>query len=148
MNYKKKITKEDISQTTTLLLCSVFTLSPNENLFKTLNIKQKLYSGVNNSDDLLIESDIIEDLYSIINKRAVRQLAYSIVNPFLSKNYIVSINQPINKDKATLLKKYLKKYRYSYYRYFFPATAKNIIFPTPKMLNTYAIKSLFLLLGI
>jgi len=145
---KKLKNSKRIYQPNISILCSLFTLSPNEKLFKNLNVKQKFYSGVDDNYAILMDNQIVEDLYSIINKKSIRQLAYSIVLPLLSKNYRIPLSQPTQKNKAILLKKYFKKYRYTYYRYFFPVNTKTKYLPTNTELNNSAIRSLFLILGI
>ena len=100
---------------------------------------------------ILNNKEFFSDLYDALNNKAIRQLAYTLLSPIFIKNYTApqttTLNSEIKKD-LDLLEKYLKKFHYTYFRYFFPINDKIPLPSTNKELNTKAINALFLILGI
>ena len=91
------------------------------------------------------------NLYDVLNKRSLRQLVYTILEPFLLIENISFKSNTTKKNsftKTVLLKKYLKKFRYTYYRYFQSRNNENYQILTNKELNNLAIRSLFTILGV
>jgi hypothetical protein len=134
-----------------LILCSLLTLAPNENLFKDLDIKKKVYVSTSDKDYLLDDSKKFIELSNLINKSSIRRLAYTILRSHSIKNDKRWLRISPNKQlfsQPTLLKKYLQKFKYTYYRYFFSLAEKPYISTNPKEINTLAIKSLFFLIGV
>jgi len=145
MLYQKNL----LPSNTSFLMCSLFTLSPNEKLFKTLNLKKKV--DINKNAYILYNTQNLEEFYNLLNKPSLRQLVYTILIPFLIKkeSSSTSILTKNESPKQTfLLKKYLKKFKYTYPRYFQPISEKNYTPPTNKEINSSAIHSLFVILGI
>ena len=139
------IDKKNHFPNTTFTLCALFTLAPNEPLFKTLDVKKKMYGGIT---ELLMDHQIMSHFSDIFAKKPLRLLAYTILTPLLQKSYKFSLNQPLKNRQHILLKKYLKKYRCTYYRYFYKTGQKTSTPPKNKVLNSHAIQALFLLVGI
>ena len=141
--------KNFLPSNTSFLVCSLFTLSPNEKLFKTLNIKKKI--SITKTAYILDNTQNLEEFYTLLNKPSLRQLVYTILIPFLikkessSKHILANNGSP---KQTLLLKKYLKKFKYTYSRYFQPISEKNYTPLTNKEINRSAINSLFVILGI
>lgn len=134
-----------------LIICSLFTLIPNDDLFKELNVT-KYYSstGIKNKI-VLIESKHLNKLFLLLNRPLVRQLAYNILQPLLQESDHTSSHfSIINSDSSNhqALTKYLKKFNYFYKLFFLetPVIAKSQ--RTEKEINFLAIKFLFFLIGI
>ena len=134
-----------------ILICALFTLNPNTTLFKKLNLSNKSSITTPTLKKILNNKEFFSDLYDALNNKAIRQLAYTLLSPIFIKNYttpqVTTLNYEIKKD-LDLLEKYLEKFQYTYFRYFFPINDKIPLPSTNKELNTKAIKALFLILGI
>jgi len=135
---KESNSQRNFSLYQSLLLCSLFTLAPNKNLFKYLSVKDNIFIGCN-------EKDYIQKYSDLFQTSSLQKLCLSILEPLLLDNTNLSGRLV---DQTNLLKKYLKKYKYTYYRYFFPLTETSYGPPTIKRINTAAIESLFLILGV
>ena len=120
MMYNKK---QNLSEYKNCLLCALFTLAPNDIIFKS---------------STLIEKHNISTIIFLSKKKAIQKLSYTILQPFIGRNY----------NQTSLLKNYLKKYRYNYYYYFVNLQESTVQYSTNKQLNTVALQSLFLILGI
>ena len=132
------------------LICSLYTISENHNLFKTLNLLNDLQLNINNDDCISIEIKNFKVISQLLNKTSLRRHSYSLIKPLLNQNSPLRFDT-IEKNginELFLIKKYLKKYKYHYRRYFFYQNGdyKNLL--TDKELNMDAIKSLFLITGI
>jgi hypothetical protein len=134
------------------LLCGLYTLSGNHRFFKKLNFTSHIYIDKNEIDDFY--SGNIYDFYTLLDKSTSRRFAFQLIKPFLKKNYLIKTSHIENKivnidtiQETILLKRYLKKFKYNYYRYFFCKNVK-LNSPTSKEVNMAAIELLFLLLGI
>ncbi len=138
--HKKKVALIEI---TPFILCSLYTLVPNASLFKDIN----LYYINNEIYDFLTNFTKIENL---CNKKFVKKLAFIIIQPFLRRDFN-TLNKGRNKQKSReriLLNKYLKRYRNTYYRFFYSNNYTTIKKLTKKEINTFAIKALFLIVGV
>jgi len=134
-----------------LLLCSLFTILSNDKLFKELNINKYYCSFRLNEGFILIDPLSLNNLFLLLNKPLVRQLAYNILQPVLQEATNTPIkNFDIRSRSANnqLIKNYLKKFRYFYKLFFLDNSF--LIKPqlTDKEINFLAIKFLFILIGI
>ena len=68
------IDKKNHFPNTTFTLCALFTLAPNEPLFKTLDVKKKMYGGIT---ELLMDQQIMSHFSDIFAKKPLRLLAYT-----------------------------------------------------------------------
>ena len=134
-----------------LLICSLLTLIPNDDLFKELNIT-KYYSSTEIRDEIvLIEPRQLNKLFLLLNKPLVRQLAYSISQPLLQEITDTSSHFSIrNSDSSDhrALKKYLKKFNYLYKLFFLETSVIVKSQKTEKEINFLAINLLFFLIGV
>jgi len=136
------------------LICTLYTLSEENNVFKYVNLKhsiffnKKVWKGPTNS------LGIFQEFYLLINKSSLRKFAYLLLKPLLfSTDSILTCNitkgdVENNNNETILLKRYLRKFQYNYRRYFLYHNGNYENLPTSKEINTYAIKTLFLLAGI
>jgi len=137
------------------LLCSLYILSENHNFFKTFSFKNDIYPDKKNGDNFYIEVENFNEFYRLVNKPSVRRTAFRLIKPILALNNFPNSfdsknNLPTYKfdEETFLLKKYLKKFKYVYYRYFFYQSWNMEIFPVNSEINVPAIKILFLLAGV
>jgi len=142
MHYKKQ---QNSLLPIRFLLCSLLTLTPNEKIFKTINLKKGNYRNLYELNYMMASET---NLYAVLNKRSLRQLVYTILGPFLLIEDISNTTKKDSFTKTVLLKKYLKKFRYTYYRYFQSGNNENYQILTNKELNNLAIRSLFTILGV
>ena len=144
--------KPEISIHTHFLLCSLFTLEPNNDSFKRINLRHNfsLSPIINNKKNLFItlyNERHIKDYHNLLNRYSIRQIAYTLLKPILFQPKTVKGNLKIYHSDVITLKQYLKKYKYFYTRYF--CTQSNENGPlSNKELNYFAIHSLFLILGV
>ena len=134
------------------LVCSIYTLSGNDDFFKSVSLTSYIYLNKNGRYNFYLGS--IDDFYSVLNKPGLRRLTFQVVKTFLKKGGLIKNSHNKNTmlgintiQEKIFLKKYLKKFKYYYYRHFFRQNIKRNL-PTDKELNMAAIKSLFLLVGI
>jgi len=140
--------KENVEQNfeISFLLCALFTLEPNSNLFKKLNIKKNLYltnSTKNNIIANLDNDDVNYYLYNLLNKPSLRLVSEKLLAPILNKN---SSKQDITNLRR--FKKYLRKFKYVYKRYFTILPNKKSWTNYNNKINYLAVKALFLVAGI
>ena len=148
---KTKITYPVFDKQDSFLLCSLFTLAPNQKLFKKLDLHKKFYIRALPSNGILNNKEFLIEYYSALNQKSIRQLAYTLLSPYFLNNYNRSQSLTLNSERINeldLLKKYLKKFQYTYFRYFFPINDKLPLPSTNKELNTKAINALFLIVGV
>jgi hypothetical protein len=147
----KKTSPDWILLNINLLICSLFTILSNDKLFKELNINKYYCSFRLNEEFILIDPLSLNNLFLLLNKPLVRQLAYNILQPVLEgatntpiKNFDIRSRSANNQ----LVKNYLKKFRYFYKLFFLDNSF--LIKPqlTDKEINFLAIKFLFILIGI
>lgn len=144
--------KSEISIHTHFLLCGLFTLGPNNNSFKKINLSHNfsLASRENNKKNLFItlyHERSAKDYHNLLNRSSIRQIAYTLLKPILFQPKTVKGNLKIYPSDLTTLKQYLKKYKYFYTRYFCTQLNENETL-SDKELNYFAIHSLFLILGV
>ena len=133
------------------LICSLFTLLSNTKLFQSLDLTNEVYLSINGENYLLIEQNKFDTLYTSLNKRYIRQLAYKLINPLLKETSSLTHNKQDKDTSATksiLFKKYLIKFSFLYKRYFFQKNENYNLVPETKEINTLATKALFLLVGV
>ena len=125
------------------LICCLYTLA-NRNKFLKENFKKDIFLHVNSKKDHF-SADVkqLGELYKILNNLSLRRFAYRLIKPLVSKNNVEDIN-----DETSLLKKYLRKFKYNYRLYFFHQNDNYELLPTDKEINMSAIKSLFFIVGI
>ncbi len=125
-----------INITIEALICCLFALFPQDDLFKNLNVQ------------LPIKEEDSSLLYKLVNKRSLRGFSSTLVNPIIyNKNYANDSNAAFLK-RVILLKKYIRKYKFLYYRYFFYNAINFSSLPTEKEINTQALKTLIILSGV
>ena len=130
------------------IICSLYTLLPENKIFKTLNLNCDFYQGINSNEYYCIKLKFFLELPSLKNNPSIRKLAYYLLIPILTEGSYIS---RVDKELLThtvLLKKYLKKFRYNYTRHFCQNHGSIVTFPSEKEINSSAIESLFLLTGI
>jgi len=133
-----------------ILLCSLFTLTPSNKLFKHINLKKDLYR-LNGESYLLSNKENFKELYNLLNESYLRQLAYDLLEPFITRKHLLPESQKRSEslsEQIALLKKYLRRFNYIYNRYFLTKDGNYNLLPKNKEINFFAIKSLFLLAGI
>ena len=100
-------------------------------------------------------------MYKLINKISLRRFVYLLLKPLIispslwnfKENQLFIPKLSTSKfqtfyEDATLLKKYLQKFKYNYRLYFFCQNGNYEVLPTDKELNMFGIRSLFFLIGI
>lgn len=139
---------------TNILICSLFTLVPTDNLFKELNISRYYCSTLVSEDTFILDSVYLDKLSLLLNNPLVKQLAYNILQPLLQEtsNRLSPIlnteNNSIGYIEQQLLKKYLKKFKYFYNLFFLEKSLLLKYKLTDREINFLAIKFLFILVGI
>jgi len=141
----KKLNKIDIC----FIICTLFTLAPNNKFFNQIILNKNIYLG--NTGSISITNDLkkYDSLFNFLNKTAIRQFAFYLIEPLLMETYFS--NDKLNGrflEQTCLLKIYLKKFKNVYKRYFFPENRNVNFYPTDKELNFFAIQSLLFLLGV
>ena len=125
------------------LICCLYTLVNRNTLLKE-NLKKDIFLHVNSKkDNFSADVKQLDELYKILNNLSLRRFAYRLIKPLVSKNNVEDIN-----DETSLLKKYLRKFKYNYRLYFFHQNDNYELLPTDKEINMSAIKSLFFIVGI
>ena len=133
-----------------IILCSLFTLTPTHKFFRNINFKNDLYL-IKGESYLLSNKEKFKELYNLLNESYLRQLAYDLLEPFITKQHLLPEQQKRNEslyEQTALLKKYLRRFNFIYNRYFLTKNCNYNLLPTDKEINFFAIKSLFLLTGI
>jgi|TARA_B100000683_G_C12007371_1_gene356477 hypothetical protein len=140
--YKENPKTDQLNLDFNILVCTILTLNPYDKAFRYLTItkgrkrdKYKAFYSKTNDFELV---------YSVLNKRTIRELAYILTQPLTG----------IKQDKSLigvpekLLKTYLQKYNYNFNNYFLQEQVINGQKLTPKELNQGAIRALFFIIGI
>ena len=136
------------------LLCTLYTILEDNSIFKNVNIKHNIFLNKKNPKKPTPNSKIFQELYILVNRLSLRKFAYLLIKPLLIStnsslfSNIVKTDIQKNESETTLLKKYLQRFQYNYRRYFLYQNGNYENTPTNKEINTYAIKTLFLLAGI
>lgn len=133
---KKLTVKIDLNY----LICSLYTLSEYHILFKELNLKNTMFLNTNDDENYI---ETIGKLYKLLNSSSLRRFSIILLNPILQKSNLNEIS-----NETALLKKYLRKFKYNYFKYFYRQYENVGRAPTPKEINIYSLKVLFLLAGI
>ena len=137
------------------LICSLYTLSEYNHVFKKLVLKNAISWGTNNKNHSLNNVGNFNDIYKLLESAALRRFSVILLYPLLKKGLIsyagIKKNTMFDADtynEMFLLKRYLRKFSYNYLKYFQNQNENaNPIF-NQKDLNTEALKILFLLAGI
>ena len=133
------------------LICSLYVLSENHNFFKKFTFKNDICLDIENGDHFYIHNKNFNEFHKLVNKSALRRIAFRLIKPILVRNYFPSKNNlPIREvyQENLLLKTYLKKFKYTYCRYFFHQNGDLENYPTNVEININAVRVLFLLAGI
>ena len=114
-----------------------------------LDTQEKTSSFYIGSKNLEFTPINIDRIYYLLQRKSIRDLAFRIIliieNETLVKD---SLSAPPNFYRSKLLKNYLLKYQYNYFRYFiklYPELDEPI---TVKELNTQAIEVLYIVYGV
>ena len=136
------------------LICTLYTILEDNSIFKNVNIKHNNFLNKKNPKKPIPNSKIFQELYILVNRLSLRKFAYLLIKPLLIStnsslfSNIAKTDIQKNESETTLLKKYLQRFQYNYRRYFLYQNGNYENPPTNKEINTYAIKTLFLLAGI
>lgn len=130
------------------LICSLYTLYQNNRLFKNLNLKTDLYLSLNSRDHLSNKEQTFSDLYDLLNNKSLRRFVFKLLKPVFKKECFSNTKNKISKEEEILLKKYLNRFKHNYYHYFFYQNNNFNNALKEKEINLYAIKVLFLIVGI
>ena len=128
-----------------LLVCGLYTISENDRFFKKIKFKKDKFS---------LDKQDLHEFRILLNSPPLRKFAFKLLKPLLNKNNSLSSikdNQFIQDEsynEIILLKKYLRKFKYNYYRFFYFQNISSRYFFTEKETNKIAIRFLFLLVGI
>ena len=131
------------------LICTLFVLSSTDLFFKELNLKRDIHFGFNGKN---ISVENFDSFYSLLNKITLRQFSYILIRPILFKKLLSSKGFSLQDHEdlmaqSILLKKYLKKFREIYYRYFLRSGRNQMVPLSNKEINSFALKNLFLIVG-
>jgi len=133
------------------IICCLFTLASSNQLFRNIDLKKDIYLGIGGGNYLLSNVENFTELSTLLNKSSLRQFAYFLLKPFLSKQNFSFQDRNKNTElteQTIVFKKYLKKFKYFYKRYFFVKNENYNLLPTEKEMNLFATESLFFVLGI
>ena len=137
------------------LICSLYTLSEYNPIFKKLILKNTNYLNKNNKNHFLNNTSNFTEFYNFLNSAGVRRFAIILLHPLLKKDYLsyscIQYNECIDKDTCNemfLLQRYLRKFTYNYLNHFQAQNENFEQLSNRKELNTAALTSLFLLAGI
>lgn len=126
-----------------LILCALLTIAPYDSIFKQLTVTKGLSSY--STATFYLPPPSFELLYSLINKKTIREFAFVLLDPLIN---IKTDNSEQRPAKEELLKTYLKKYQYNYKNYFLPQQGQLNQKPCYNELNQSAIQALFFIIGI
>jgi hypothetical protein len=131
------------------LLCSLYSLCEYDNLFKELNLKNDIFLNVNREDIMINDSEMFNKLYQLSNKKSLRRFVFRLLQPLFSQNDRPSLRIGREDDSDIILfKRYLRKFRYTYYLYFSDQNEQSETRLTEKEINMAAVNMLFLLIGV
>ena len=146
-NPNKNIGKALIIPSLDYLICCLYTLSGSHKVFKKLNLRNDL--DIKHFSKFKGEN--FYQLENLLNKASLNQFLLYLLTPFLNLNDDLNgATKLLNCDRyqLVLLEKYIRKFRRNYKRYFFYQNGNYANLPTDREINTYAIETLFLLIGI
>ena len=127
------------------LLCSLYTLSGDNTFFKKVDLKKSTSLELIEYNNTPISIADWNEFYQLLNKVSVRRFSFFLIKPILLESKI--INEEIS-EYTVLLKRYLKKFKYNYFRYFAYQNGRYETLPNYKEMNMVAINSLFVLTGL
>jgi len=119
------------------LLFSLLSIASNDLAFKDLNMKNGHEVEEFTEASILTHTSNFSNFQKLLNNISIRRLSYSII-------------EGLSEDKPKenlLLEQYLKKYKHLYTRQFVNRINTPKTFPTNKIINSFAIKSLMILVG-
>ena len=121
-----------------LLICCVFTLTPESPFFKTFTLQKHLSHNQLGPDFIYLDELAKLELYRALNTKTLRLFALNLLKNNLKKDSTI---------EKSLLVCYLKKFKYNYTNYFFITNKDYSQLPSDSTINSYALKTLFLLAG-
>ena len=131
------------------LVCSLRTLSPNDKTFKNFNPKPFPTIGIDNGSTILAGIEDLVYMNNLLNKTSLRQFSDTLIKPVFEKEVFLSkVSSKKLYKKTTLFKKYLKKFKHAYSRYFYCKISNYNEYPSDKEINTLALMSLLLIVGV
>ena len=71
------------------LVCSLYTLFETHKTFTLTNIKQDIYSNLNNDNYFSIEMESFKEFYKLLNKLSLRRFSYILIKPILNRDYLL-----------------------------------------------------------
>lgn len=114
-----------------------------------LDTQEKTSSFYIGSKNLEFTPINIDRIYYLLQRKSIRDLAFRIILTIENETLVKdSLSAPPNFYRSKLLKNYLLKYQYNYFRYFiklYPELDEPI---TVKELNTQAIEVLYIVYGV
>jgi len=122
-----------------LLVCALFTLLSGTIVLNKLELSGIKKLGFQSAND----KGFVTVLNQLLNKNSVRQIAATLLEPIVKKQ--TTLIDSREREQNKLLKKYLKKFRYSHERYINVPGSTNIL---DEEINYFAIQSLFLIAGV
>ena len=141
------VTQQNIVTINTLesLICALLALTPNEYLFKRLNVKTDIYKY---KTSIITNGETIAELDKLLKKPAVKVLATSLLGKIRYDKIQLSTKNGDFSLQEAVLKKYLQKFYYLYLRYFLIRTKTHKNAPPIKEINILAIRALILIAGV
>ena len=137
------------------LTCCLYTLSENHTVFKKFKVKNDVLLNRYKKDYLFSNKESLQELFDLLNNSSLRKFAFRLLKPLLNKDFFsesgIKKCRTLQKefyDELTLLKRYLRKFKYNYYRHFSLPNGNYDYFSSEKEINTFAIKLLFLIVGV
>ena len=133
------------------LLCSLLVLVPTDELFKKFNLRGDVCLNVKEQNYIL---DNWKEIKILLNDEVIRKFSYILVRPLIfrslieDKGFIDNEKEQELIEGEILLKKYLKKFRAFYRHYFLTIKGNRVSLLTDKDINSFAIETLFLLVGV
>ena len=134
--------KNQIKVPKIFLICCLFTLQPENKVFKEFVFKRDL-SLVLEAEYIINKPELVDLIKNLQNKKSYSLLAYFLIKPL-----IIRKNTAKFKDEITFLKYYLKRFKYFYCKYGAQEIGNCNTQFTVKEINFYAVLSLAIILGI
>lgn len=132
------------------IFCGLYTLVEFDPVFKKLNLQNSIFLNTYNKNLSVNNLKNFSEFYEILNNKDLRVFAYILLNPLRNDKYLSSLfkENELAEEEVVLLQRYLRKFKYTYFKYFYYQNENFDSVPSAKELNTMAIKFLFLLVGI
>ena len=140
----------DVNFQLEFLICTLLVLAPTSETFRRLNFQTHFYISIKEQTFIL---NNLEDVESVLNLVALRRFSYNLLKPIVYDRLILPdfIDNESKKDleeNTVLLQKFLDKYRFFFKHYFLLDENNKDMEIKDKKINSFAMESLFLLVGI